>query len=66
MSFNHVRRSANKLADLLANQGVNNIDGEMAKKWQETPQNRIKVLCEEQATKDKEIFRNQARMTSTD
>lgn len=64
LSFNHVRRTANKLADSLANQGVNNADCGMAKKWQEIPQNRLKFLCEEQATKDREVVRYRARMTS--
>lgn len=64
VSFNYVRRTANKLRDSLAHQGVNNADCGMAKKWQEIPQNRLKALCEEQATEDREVVRYRARMTS--
>lgn len=56
VSFNHAQRSPNKLADLLANQGVNNVEGGIAYKWWEIPQNRLKALYEEQATEDKEMF----------
>jgi len=50
VSFNHVRRNSNKLVDILANQGVDSVECKMEKKWQEMPQNCLKVLYNEQAT----------------
>ena len=64
VSFNHVRRSANKLADLLANQGVNNAGCGMANKWQGIPQNRFKAFCKEQPAEDREMFCYRTRIAS--
>lgn len=55
ISFNHVRGDANKMVDLLANQGVNSVVGGMAKKWQEIPPSRAKAIWEEQAKEDREV-----------
>ena len=41
VSFNHVRRTANKLADILANQGVICTESRVSMGWQEMPQNRL-------------------------
>ena len=56
ISFNHVQRKANKLADLLTNLGVINPDYKIEMNWQEMPLSRLKALCDAQAAKDKEIF----------
>lgn len=52
-----MRINANKLADILANQGVNNEDCRMVKNWKEMPQNRAKVLCNEQVAEEMEVVR---------
>lgn len=54
ISFNHVRRDANKMTNLLSNQGVNSTEGGMAKKWQEIPPSHVKAIWEEQAKEDRE------------
>ena len=61
VSFNHARRKANKIADLLANQGVTNPDCRIEMNWQEKPPSMIKALCDAQAIEDKEIFYYWAR-----
>lgn len=66
ISFIHVRRKANKLADTLANQGVINSECRFEMKWQEMPQGRVKVLCEEQVAEDREIFKYWARVRDTE
>jgi len=66
VSFNHVRRKANKLADLLANQGVINSDCRIKMKWQEMPPSRLKAICDAQATEDKEIYDHWAREARND
>jgi len=35
-------------------------------KWQEMPQGRVKVLCEEQVAEDREIFKYWARVRDTE
>lgn len=57
ISFNHVRRNANKLADLLANQGVSSAEGGMVKKWLEIPPSHLKAICNDQAAEDREVFK---------
>lgn len=66
VSFKHVRREANKLADTLANQGVINSECRFEMKWQEMTQGRVKYLCEEQAAEDREIFKYWARRKGTE
>jgi len=51
-----VRRKANKLADLLANQGVICTDNRMAMDWQDLPQRRLKTECQNQVDEDKTVF----------
>lgn len=58
--FKHVRRMANKLVDLLANQRVNYIENRMEKNWQELPQNRLKANFYDQADEDRMVFWNRA------
>ena len=61
VSFNHVRRKANKLADIMDNQGVCCIEGEVLREWQELPQRRLKDLCLKQAKEDMDVFRNRTK-----
>lgn len=61
ISFNHMRRKAFKLADILANQGVSCKEDNAWRKWQELPQSRLKALCSEQATEDMDIFGNRSK-----
>ena len=58
MSFTHVRRLANKLADILANQGVLCTKIRVNLSWQEMPQNRLREYCLNQANADRTLFRN--------
>lgn len=60
VSFNHVRRKANKLADLLANQGVNYTTNKVAMGWQGLPQNGLKEQCCYQVDEDMMVYRNKA------
>jgi len=66
VSFNHVWRKANKLADLLADHGVTNPDCRIEMKWQEMPPSKLKALCDAQAAEDKEIFDYWARGAGND
>lgn len=43
VSFHHVRRKVNKLADLLANQSVNYTDDKVSMKWQDLCPRRLKA-----------------------
>jgi len=56
--FNHVCRKANKLADILANQGVNCKEHTVSLGWQEVPQGSLKILCHTQVEEDREVYRN--------
>jgi len=58
--FNHVRRNANKLADILANQGVNCNEHRVSMGWQVLLQGSLKVLCQNQAEEDREVYRKKA------
>lgn len=55
-----MQRTTNKLADILANQGVICIENRVVMGWQELPQNRLKVNCYDQADEDRMVFRNRA------
>lgn len=44
--FAHVRRKTNKLADLLANQGVVCTDDRVVMNWCDSPNNRLKIDCQ--------------------
>lgn len=65
VSFHHVRRKANKLANLLANQGVSNIEVKVLLEWQELRQSRLRTLCCKQEEEDRRVFRHKAREAST-
>lgn len=60
VSFNHVWRKANKLVDLLANQGVKCTINRVAMGWQGLPQNGVKEQCDYQADEDMMVYRNKA------
>lgn len=58
LRFIHVRRKANKLADILANQGVSCKDSAIFKRWNTMAQSNLKKLCHNQAKEDKEEYRS--------
>eukprot|EP00253_Pinus_taeda_P001503 PITA_01503 len=58
VSFAHVRRKANKMVDLLANQGVIYTDNRVAMNWKELPQNKFKTACQNLADEDKTVFQH--------
>jgi len=60
VSFIHVRRKANKLVDLLANQGVNCTIRRVVMGWQGLSQSRLKEQCGGQADEDMLVYRNRA------
>lgn len=60
ISFNHVWRAANKLADIMANEGVICSESRVAMGWQEMPQNRIKVYYHDHVDEDRMVFWNRA------
>ena len=60
VSFKHVRRIANKLVDLLANQGVISTEHRVAMSWQELPQSRLKANFHDQEDEDRIVFRGRA------
>jgi len=45
LSFNHVRRTTKKLADILASQGVLSTKSRVVLSWSEMPLNRLKMHC---------------------
>lgn len=56
--FNHVCRKANKLVDILANQGVTCKDSQNSMIWREMPQSQLKALCHTQAEEHKREYQN--------
>ncbi len=58
MSFNHVRRTTNKLTNILANQGVISTKSKVVLKWPELSLSRLKTQCHDQADEDIMVFRN--------
>lgn len=58
MSFNHVRRTNNKLVDILANQGVLSTKTKIALSWPEMPLNKLKSQYHDQADEDILVFQN--------
>jgi len=56
-----VRRKSNKLADILANQGVSCNDNRVSMGWQVLPQGSLKLLCHNQTEEDREVSRNKAK-----
>lgn len=60
VSFNHMRRTTNKLADIMANQGVICTENMGTMGWQELPHNRLKANCHDQADEDNMVFQNRA------
>eukprot|EP00253_Pinus_taeda_P024910 PITA_24910 len=65
ITFKHVRRTANKLADLLANQGVNCTEEKFATKWQELTQLSLKAKFHDQVEEDWLLFRSRTMEGST-
>jgi len=65
VNFHHVRRKANRLADLLANQGINYIEDKVLMEWKELSQRRLRALCFEHVEEDRRLFRHKARDTSS-
>ena len=65
VSFHHVHREANKLADLLANQGVSCIEVKVSMDWQELRQSRLRTLYCEQEEEDRRVFRHKAMEASS-
>lgn len=63
LKFFHVRRKANKLADILANQGVTCKDSRVSMSWLAMPQNDLKELCHHQAEEDKQVYQNNTKET---
>lgn len=56
LRFIHVRRKANKLAEILSNQGVNNKDSEILRRWNTMAQRNLKKLYHNQPKEDKEEY----------
>lgn len=65
LTFKHVQRTSNKLADLLANQGVNCIEEKFATKCHELTQLSLKEKCHDQAEEDWLMFRSRTMEGST-
>jgi len=65
ISFHHVRRKANKLVDLLANQGVSCTENNVSMKWQELSPIRLRALHCEQAEEYRDVFRLKTMETSS-
>jgi len=62
-SFIHVKRRANKLADILANHGVGCKNSTILWRWNTMAQSNLKNLCQNQAEEDIEGYRS--KMTET-
>lgn len=60
VTFNHVRRLANKLADILANQGVIHTKCNVEMEWKEMPQDRLKAYFHDQANEYWKVFQIRA------
>jgi len=58
VGFIDVLRMANKLADILENQGVLCTMSRVEQSWQELPQNGLRVYCLDQAYEDRKVFCN--------
>lgn len=58
LSFKHVRRTANKLADILANKGALCSKSSNKYRWHEVPQGRLRDDCLSQANTDRELYQN--------
>jgi len=58
VNFNHVIRTSNKLANILANQGLLSTKSMVALSWPEMPLNRLKVQCHDQVDEGIMVFRN--------
>lgn len=58
LRFTHVRRKTNKLADILANQGVSSKDSAILRRWNTMVQSNLKKLCHNRVEEDKEEYRH--------
>ena len=56
LRFTHVRRKANKLAYILANQGVSCKDNAILRRWNKMVQSNLKKLCHNYVEEDKEEY----------
>lgn len=66
ITFKHVQRMENKLADLLANQGVNCVEEKFATNWQELTQLSLKAKCHDRIKEDWLMFRSRTMEGNTD
>lgn len=60
VSFTHVRRTANKVVNILANQGVVCTKNMVKLIWREMPQNILREQCFNQAKEDNRVLQNRA------
>ena len=58
LSFVHVRRTANRLAYCLTNEGVHCSKSNRRYAWMMTPSGKLREDCHRQATKDREHFQS--------
>ena len=58
VSFTHVWRTTNKLADILANKGALCTKSSVKFRWQEMPQGNLRENCLIQADEDRSLYRN--------
>ena len=58
LSFIHMHRTINRLADIMANEGLLCAKSNKIFEWIETPQGRLRDECHKQATLDREFYRN--------
>lgn len=63
--FIHVWRKAKKLADILANQGVNCKDSAILRGWNAMTQSNLRKLCHNQAEEDKEVYRSKMKESNS-
>lgn len=56
LRFIHVRRKANELANILANQGVSSKDSPILRRWNTMVQSNLKKLCHNQVEEEKEEY----------
>lgn len=65
LRFIHVRRKANKLVDILANQAVTYKDNEISMSWRSLPQSNLKGLFHNQVEEDKKVYQNITKDANT-
>jgi len=60
-----VRKKANKLADILANQGVSCKDRKILMDWLAMSPSNLKELCHNQEEEDKEVYKNKTQESNS-